>query len=261
MKANVAPAPPWLAIPAWVPDAIVQWVEAAYVADLDRVYEQALREDGYFDDDDLPRELIDELIRDAVNRANVAHLVHDELAEITDRYVPLACDRRMEGVWRELSRQRSSGGFLHPAREQQDAAMLELFRTALACRQQYGRTTIRGELEQQREDCLAKAEELRDDAIMMLVRSPHGSERYQSLMDAAQAYEDHAGEISFAGALERKHDGRGRWVALTIGNTFQRLFGSPMYRLTARITSVILGREIDPRTVRKWCDNLPHPAL
>jgi hypothetical protein len=260
MKANVAPAPPWLAIPSWVPDAIVRWVEAAYVADVDRAYEEALREDGYFDGD-MPRALRDELIRNAVNRANVTELVRDELAEITDRYLPLACDRRMEGVWRELSRQRSSGGFLHPAREQQGAAMLELFRTALACQQQYGKTTTRDELERQRQDCLTKAKELKDDAIMVLVQSQHGSGRYQSLMDAAQAYEDHAGEISFAWALERQHDGRGRWVVLTISAKFRELFDSPMYGLTATITSVILGREIDPRTVRKWCDNPPHPAL
>ena len=43
-----------------------------------------------------------------------------------------------------------------------------------------------------------------------------------------------------------------RWVALTIGNTFRTLFGSPMYGLTATITSVVLGREIELRTVRQW---------
>ena len=53
-------------------------------------------------------------------------------------------------------------------------------------------------------------------------------------------------------ALERKHDGRARWVALTIGNTFRTLFGKPMYGLTATITSVVLGREIKLRTVRQW---------
>ena len=51
-------------------------------------------------------------------------------------------------------------------------------------------------------------------------------------------------------ALERKHDGRGRWVALTIGDKFRALFGKPMYGLTTTITSVVLGREIESRTVR-----------
>ena len=64
-----------------------------------------------------------------------------------------------------------------------------------------------------------------------------GTKRCQKLEDAAQAYEDYAGEVyatNSAMALERKHDGRARWVALTIGNTFRALFGSPMYGLTAR---------------------------
>ena len=53
-------------------------------------------------------------------------------------------------------------------------------------------------------------------------------------------------------ALERKHDGRARWVALTIGNKLHALFGLSMYGLTTTITSVVLGREIELRTVRQW---------
>ena len=83
---------------------------------------------------DVPREYLDELIRDdVVLRERIADLVRDELADITGRYLPLACDPRMEGVWRELSRHDSNGGFLYPAIGiDQDAAMLELFDTALA---------------------------------------------------------------------------------------------------------------------------------
>ena len=124
-------------------------------------------------------------------------------------------------------------------------------------------TTTQRAAELERDRYLAKADELRDDAIMMLAQSPldECQERYQKLVDAAQAYEDYAGEIYAASmpmALERAHDGRARWVALTIGNTFRTLFGSPMYGLTATIASVVLGREIEPRTVRQW---LTYPAV
>ena len=71
MKADVFPAaiPPKLDIPSWVPDAIAQHVSAKYAAEVDRVYETALRESGYFDDeaeDDVPRGYLDQLIRDDV---------------------------------------------------------------------------------------------------------------------------------------------------------------------------------------------------
>ena len=61
-----------------------------------------------------------------------------------------------------------------------------------------------------------------------------------------------------ATALERRHDGRARWVALTIADTFRILFGKPMYGLTATIASVILDREIEPRTVQQW---VKYPAV
>jgi hypothetical protein len=195
----------------------------------------------------------------------------------------LICDLRMKGVWRQLSRPARNGAFLYPARplsaptakDQQDAAMLQLFNVAYRCWELDGETTMtRGQAEQQRNCFLAKAEELRTDALTMRMQprlsdeladeaAAHAGyasneERYQKLLAAARAYEDYAREISFAGALEREHDGRARWVALTIADAFRTLFGKPMYGLTATIASVILGREIDPRTVRWWC---AYPAV
>ena len=84
----------------------------------------------------------------------------------------------------------------------------------------------------QRDRYLAKADELRDDAIAISVASSpldQCLERYQKLEDAAQAYEDLRprdlrGQL-WPMALERKHDGQARWVALTIGNKFRALFG------------------------------------
>ena len=145
--------------------------------------------------------------------------------------------------------------------------MLQLFNVAFRCQHQRDKTaTTRGEIEQQRDHYLAKANELRDDARMML---DHGSgglsfdmKRYLALEAAAQAYEAHAGEI-YAGSSEmvfdRKRHSRARWVALTIANKFRELFNKPMYRLTATIASLILGREIDHRTVRYWCDRAVKP--
>jgi hypothetical protein len=268
VKADVLPAPAQPDIPSWVPDVIAQSVSARYAADAAWVYRETLRESGYFGLDDfgfdradkLPDEYLDALIRDDVElRESVADLARDDLADITGRYLPLACDRRMKGVWRELSRHNSNGGFLRPAIGiDQDAAMLELFDTALACRKLPGATTTRRQAELGRDRWLAKAVELRDDAGIILALSPLDAclERCRKLADAAQAYEDYAREVYAASfgemALERKHDGRARWVALTIGNKFRALFGSPMYSSTATITSVILGREIESGTVCKW---------
>src|SRR5262249_47656049 len=100
----------------------------------------------------------------------------------------------------------------------------------------------------------------RTDALLLLLQAPQSkSQEYcEKLAAAAGVYEAHAREISFADALERKHDGRGRWVALTISGKFRELFDSPMYGLTATVTSVVLGREIGTSTVRLW---VGHPAV
>jgi hypothetical protein len=237
MKADVIP--PRLDVPSWVPEPIARYASYTYGADVGRVSQVALES--------------------------------------------LVCDPRMESVWRQLSRPARNGAFLYPARPssaptargRQDAAMLQLFSVACRCQELHGETTMtRGQAEQQRNCFLAKAEELKTDALMMRMQprlldeladeaAAHAGyasneERYQKLLAAAQAYEDYAGELNFAGALEREHDGRARWVALTIADAFRTLFGKPMYGLTATIASVILGREIDPRTVRWWC---AYPAV
>ena len=153
--------------------------------------------------------------------------------------------------------------------------MLRLFNVAYTCQGLHGEMTMtRGQAEQRRNCFLAKAEELKTDALMMRMQLrlsdelvdeaaayagyASNEERYQKLLAAAQAYEDYVSEISFAGALERRHDSRGRWVALTIADTFRTLFSKPMYGLTATIASVILGREVEPRAVRQW---VAHPAV
>lgn len=262
-------APSRLDLPSWLPEPIAECIRGAYAVTVEGACGDACRMCGYFNDlDAVPRKYFEELIRDDTLGANIADFVRDELADMTARYLPLACDPRMERVWRELRRRRrSSGAFLRPAygssaadaQERQDDAMLELFITAFACRQRPRATTTRREIEQQRNHYLAKANELRADARIM---PDFDMNRPLALETAAQAYEDYAREVCAANfeemALERQHDGKARWVALTIGNKFRTLFGSPMYGLTAAIASVVLGREIKPRAVQEW---FTYPAV
>ena len=111
--------------------------------------------------------------------------------------------------------------------------------------------------EHERDRYLAKADELRDDAMhddgevplesaWSVIKSWWMQPRSMRTTPARST------RPSRQMALERKHDGQARWVALTIGNTFRTLFGKSMYGLTATITSVVLGREIELRTVRQW---------
>jgi hypothetical protein len=238
MKADVpaALAVPQLIIPSWVPEPIAQHVRTMQANDIASIRYEMTREDDYFD----------------------VAVFQDELAGIVEHYSPLVCDRRMQGVWRELTRKRD-GAFLHPALSgDQDAALVELFDTALMCQIRREATTTRGHVEQERDRFLAKAAELQRDAAEM------DWEYFTKLLAAAQVYRDHASKIytaNIATVLEYQHDGRARWVALTISAKFRELFASPMYGLSAIITSIIRGREITSRTVRSWCDNLPQYAI
>jgi hypothetical protein len=267
--ADVLPVPPPV-IPSWVPELVVQSIRGQYEIAAEGAYVAAARQCGFyheFDDDRVPPEFAAALSRDDELRANVADFVRDELADMAEQ--PLVCDPRMQSVWRQLFRRRPTGEFYYPARvpsastakERQDLAMLELFNVAFSCKQnQHGETTTRGALEQWRDRYLARAKELRAEGRMMLEQTddwPSGMERSQAMEVAARALEDYAREVyatNSAMAFDRKRDSRARWVALTIGTTFCKLFGEPMYSLSAKITSVILGREIATGTVRYWWD-------
>jgi hypothetical protein len=274
MKADAPTASPEFDVPSWVPESIAQFARATFAADVHRAYAAAIREVDKRDDDEAHA-----LAEDEGVRAAFADIVREDLVDIAECYRALVCDRRIRNVWRELSRQHN-GTFLHLARApssvanmeaRQRAAMLELFKTVLECRDYLCRatTTTRGKAEQQRRRYLARANELERDARTMLTqrlsakRSLPGSELadekrrelWQRLEDASEAYKEYAGAIRRAQFFmpEREHDGRARWIALTIGDKFRALFGSPMYGLTATLTSVVLGRRIEPRTARHWC--------
>ena len=289
MNADVLPAPAQPDIPSWVPELIAESVKVRYAEAVEAAYAEVARKYGYFDDfddDSVPRKYLEWLMRDDVHRATITDFVRDELANMAARYQPLVCDPRMQRVWRQLSRRRPTGEFYYPARvssaptagerqdqamldlfivaaptarERQDLAMLDLFIVAFRCQQKrHGETTTWSAIEQQRDRYLVKAKELRADGRMMISSDwLSGMKRSLALRAAAQALEDHAREVYAANsamAFDRKRESRARWVALTIGNTFYKLFGEPMCGLTAKVTSVILDRKITTSTVRYWWD-------
>jgi hypothetical protein len=206
--------------------------------------------------------------------------------------IALACDQQMRGVWKALTRRRRDGNFVYPARSAwwqqfqtpvgappaevarawQGEAMLQLFDTVLSCQLLHLATMTRRQAEQDQDRYLAKARELELDAKTMVANpecfADKRDERYRRLREAAKTYTDYAHEIYAAAMrmapLERKHDGRARWIALSIANKFHELFGRPMYGLTSMITSVVLGREVTQRRIRQWCTpagKAPNPNL
>lgn len=263
MKADAFPAvvPPELDVPSWVPESIAQFARTKYAADVRWTYEEAIRKFEPENDE------VAQLLADQVEvRIAYADIVREDLANIADHYHSLIGDRRMSKVWRELTRLRN-GAFLYPARapssittakKRQQAAMLELFKAALACRNHSIASTTRAQAEQQRQRYIARADELDDDAITMLTQHLDSKERSalgRALLAAAKAYRQYASAIRRAQSAlpERKCDAHARAVVRTIADEFQTLFGSPMYGLTATIASVVLNRPIDPGTVRYWC--------
>jgi hypothetical protein len=239
MKADVKPARAvWqLDIPSDVPEPIVQRVMTLRADDIASLRYEASREniDGYYD----------------------YALVQYEAAEIAERYLPIATDPRMETVWHELTR-KSGGAFYYPARSgDQDAALVDMFMTAVGCRSIWRdkATSTRKQAEQERDRWLVKADELERDAATM------GFGPFWELTEAARTYRDHADKVYTAGiamASKYRQDGRARWVVLRIADTCQRLFDSPrygpsaMYGTTATIASVVLRRKISKRRVQQW---------
>jgi hypothetical protein len=129
----------------------------------------------------------------------------------------------------------------------------------------------RTEADRQRRQYLAKADELEWDAITMLADSDlfgggltetikRGASA-ETLEAAAKAYRQYARAISQArpSLPEREGDARARAVAQTMSHKFRELFGLPMYGLTAKIASVVLNRQITPRTVRYWVGSAVKP--
>ena len=194
--------------------------------------------------------------------------------------LPLLSDERMRGVWLELQRRRSGGGFLHPAdrsisaasaEERQAVAMEMLFRAAVKYTIRPGLTMTRQTEEENSLRWIWRAGDLIMDGAMMLTCAhyTHGGgqsaidqakERTRPLFEAAAVYRQLAKEAYERSQSGDIHRDRGfaqdRWFVRAMAGKLKQLFGSPMYGITARISSVAIGREIETRTVRQWC----HPA-
>src|SRR5262249_45998047 len=122
-----------------------------------------------------------------------------------------------------------------------EAAMVELFDTALACRKQHWPATTRGELERLRRRFLARAEELEDDAMTMMAQPllsrgkdiltfEQRSELWQKLERAADACKAYAGALDATKCftLEREHASRARRLALVVSYRSRAFFGPRM---------------------------------
>ena len=175
MKADVFPA---TAVPAGhsiLGAGCHRAMRQGQVTGFDRNYEAACRKSNYFEHEpecDGSCLMVSRRIYFATTCfvSDIADLVRDHLADITDAICHLyviAEWKRVAGTLPAVIRRIPAPGARHRS---QDAAMLELFNTALACRKAWTATTTRREIEQQRDRYLAKADELEDDAWMMLVQ-------------------------------------------------------------------------------------------
>ena len=171
--------------------------------------------------------------------------------------VRLTCDPRMRGVWRELLRQHRNGAFLHPATLGQDAAMAELFSTAVMCMNTPQTTMGRRQAKQRYQESIGKANEWLGEAWMLFAEavgrdgySAKHRERLARIAGAADALREIAVEkfaIEMRTALNRdRGEGRGRWFALAIAEKCRALFRTPLYGVTATIASVALKLQHRP---------------
>jgi hypothetical protein len=238
------------------------------------------------DDEDYIAYVLHLAAQDEV-RAAYVDIVRDDLEGIAECYRSLVSDPRMRTVWHELSRQRKGGGFLYPALPQtaadankrQAMAMVELIELARKCCYVAAPLT-RAKAERLHRTYLAQAEALQATGIAILIQRPSAEsdllsepvtiaalrakyhpnfEPAAKLFAAVETLKDyahalHRGQPSLP---VRDRNARARLVALMMSHKFQALFGQPMYSQTATIVSVVLDRQIDPRTVRFWCTSYP----
>jgi hypothetical protein len=228
---------PKLQIPAWVPKPVARVAREIYAT---------------------PQ------IAYKASREPIGELTVDEIIDVRKSLISLVGDQRMRGVWHELSRRRR-GTFLHPAvrwinaasaEERQGTAMAHLFDRAVQCTTMpAGVVWTRSQVEQTRSHNLAMARQLRIDA------STTRSRKSDELTAAAEAYEQFAryNDAAMEQALDRDRGNLGdRACALAIAGRCRYLFYRPMYGISAIISSVALGHEIKPRSVRQWCMDSPY---
>jgi hypothetical protein len=200
----------------------------------------------------------------------------------------LLTDPRMEKVWRYLGRRsrREIGGFASPAKFPPADMAPDLFDTA-EMRQNYAmnllfdmtfsaatwgpRPVLQSEVDRIRQEDLSIARQLNDRADLLDFEEHALGEEHtksQALYEAAKVLEDLAAQRQTGWTVvQRNHGDLGaHGAALIIAEWCCMLFGSPLYGVTATLTSVALGCNVTDERVRNWFAaakpgwKAPHPG-
>jgi hypothetical protein len=179
----------------------------------------------------------------------------------------LVTDPRMRPVWAQLVKRKRTGDrpFLYPAQpdwdipdnveERQSRAIGSLVYLAVNLAMDRPSVMTGKQVETARRKALDEAAVLRAAAGLL-----HTPASIQANVDAARDRETKASLLAEIGltpttrmVVERDTgDAQARCFAILFAGQCRRLFGTPLYGVTAAIASVALGRTLTTRTVREW---------
>jgi hypothetical protein len=182
----------------------------------------------------------------------------------------LVTDRRMQVVWRELTkRDRGNGNFFYQAQsrtdkpsvsqdDDQDQALSELFHFAYCAARDERSTSTLDEAMDRKRELTTRAAVLRECAEMrrqdLLVDSQAGVADAGAVVRVAEWLEDISKDIRSIGdpLLVQRHRGNptADGVASEIGIWLSNRFGKRLDRIAATLASVALGEPASPRAVR-----------
>jgi hypothetical protein len=185
-------------------------------------------------------------------KARKLRLAHADSAIAVDLIERLTTDARMRRVWGELAkRSRSTKGPRHKVvakfvsrgiDEQSAAAGLLEFAF------NHGRLTLMlPSADNPARPYKARAQKYRDEAEQ-LAHDPGGQGIRQLLLLLAR----------YCDSITASAHNPSEAIAVEIASWLETVFGSPMYKTTATITSVITGQAVTERKVRTWLKS--HPA-
>jgi hypothetical protein len=211
-------------------------------------------------------------IPDAVSKA--VRALHSDAVQRNDtKYIAvlrcLVADPRAQRAWAQLVKRtrKENRSFLHPAEpawdvpdnavERQDRAIRSLVYLAVNLAMDRPSVITGKQVETARRRALGEATSLRAAAGLL-----HTPASIQANVDAARDRETTASllaEISLTTTnrmvVERDTgDAQARCFAILFAEQCRRLFGTPLYGVTAAIASVALGRALTTRTVRDWAN-------
>jgi hypothetical protein len=211
-------------------------------------------------------EWVPPVITNFVRKTLVSQVTDPDQGQILIR---LVTDPRMRNVWSQLVRtNRKTGGFYRPAlspgpeqvaeaAERQDWAMTLLFSVAYSLAVCHPCVMLRRKVESLRAQQQELARKLRQEAEGQYVIEQWENDRPsrgEKLDAAADAFDEIAAEAGSRGIVAERDRGLGEAhaLAVAIAQTCGWLFGSPLYTVTATITSVAIDREVSRSQVRGW---------